>query len=99
VTLKDKVVLRFCNIILARRDDFSLRISDDNKITKLKLCLIYIDDSYLILVFPLHMFSINNFNVNLFSDTFCEHLFALPCIREEMVFVGGVVFKFHFIQG
>jgi hypothetical protein len=58
----------FGDIVLAGRVGFSLRISDDNKITELKLCLMCIDDSSLIFVFPLHMFSVNNFSVKLFSD-------------------------------
>jgi hypothetical protein len=51
----------FGNIVLDRRDGFSLRISYDKNITKLKLFLICIDDSSLIFVFLLHMFSVNNF--------------------------------------
>jgi hypothetical protein len=71
--LENKVVLSFgdfggqdCpqifgDIVLAGRVGFALRISDVNKITELKLCLMCIDDSFLIFVFPLHMFSVNNF--------------------------------------
>jgi hypothetical protein len=58
----------FGDIVLVGRDIFSLGISNDNKITKLKLCFVCIDDSSLIFVFPLHIFSINNFSVKLFSD-------------------------------
>jgi hypothetical protein len=45
----------FGDIALAGRASFALRISDVNKITKLKLCLLCID-SFMIFVFPLHMF-------------------------------------------
>jgi hypothetical protein len=48
----------FGDIVLAGRVGFALRISDDNKITELKLCHMCIDDSSLIFVFPLHMFSV-----------------------------------------
>jgi hypothetical protein len=68
VTLEDKVVLRFCDIVLVGKARFSLVIYDDNKITELKLCLMCIDDSSLVFVFPLHMFSVNNFSVKLFND-------------------------------
>jgi hypothetical protein len=58
----------FCDIVLVGRDVFSLGISNDNKFTELKLSLMCIDDSSLIFVFPLHMFSFNNFIIKLFSD-------------------------------
>jgi len=66
--LEDKVVLSFgdfggqgCphifgDIVLARRDGFSLGVSDDNKTKTLILCLMCIDDLSLIFLFPLHMF-------------------------------------------
>jgi hypothetical protein len=51
------------------RVGFSLRISEIDKVTEHKiLCLICVDDSSLILLFPLHIFSVNNFSVKLFSD-------------------------------
>ena len=58
----------FGDIVLAGRVCFSHGISGYNKIIKLKLCLMCIDDSSLIFVFPLHMFLVNNFSVKLFSD-------------------------------
>ena len=58
----------FGDIVLVGRISFSLRISNDNKITELKLCLMCIDDSSMIFVFPLHMFSVNDFSVKLFND-------------------------------
>jgi hypothetical protein len=57
----------FGDIVLDERAGFAHKISDDNKITELKLCLMCIDDSSLIFVFPMHMFSVNNFSVKLFS--------------------------------
>jgi hypothetical protein len=58
----------FGDIVLAGRDGFSLRISNVNKITEVKLCLMCIYYSSLIFLFPLHMFLVNNFTVKLFSD-------------------------------
>jgi hypothetical protein len=58
----------FGDFILVGRDSVSLMISNVNKITKPKLYLIYIDDSSMIFVFPLHIFPVNNFSVKLFSD-------------------------------
>jgi hypothetical protein len=58
----------FGDIVLIRRASFVLKIYDDNKITELKLCLMCIDDSFFIFLFPLHMFLVNNFSVKLFSD-------------------------------
>jgi hypothetical protein len=58
----------FGDIVFSVRAGFALRIYVVNKITTLKLCLMYIDDSSLIFVFPLHMFLVNNFSVKLFSD-------------------------------
>ena len=58
----------FGDIILARRAGFSLRIFVDNKITELKFCLMCINDSSMIFLFLLHMFSINNFSEKLFND-------------------------------
>jgi hypothetical protein len=60
--------LDFGDIVFTDRDAFYLMISDDNKITELKLCLMCIDDLSLINVFLLHMFSVYNFSVKLFSD-------------------------------
>jgi hypothetical protein len=58
----------FGDIVLVGCAGFSLRISNDNKITEMKLCLMCIGDSAMIFVFLLHMFSINNFNVKVFND-------------------------------
>jgi hypothetical protein len=68
LTLEDKVSSNFDDIVLVRRDGFSLGISDDKNIIELKLCLMCIDDSSLIFVFPLHMLSVDNLIVKLFSD-------------------------------
>jgi hypothetical protein len=47
-----------------------LRFEGLDKVTEHKLlCLLCIDDSSMILLFPLHMFSVNNFSVKLFSDS------------------------------
>jgi hypothetical protein len=59
----------FGDIVLDGRASFSLMIFDDTNITELKLRLMCIDDSSLIFVFPLHMFSVNNFSLKLFSDS------------------------------
>jgi hypothetical protein len=58
----------FGDIVLVGRVGFSLMIFYDNKIKELKFCLMCIDDSSVIFVFPLYMFSVNNFSVKLFSD-------------------------------
>jgi hypothetical protein len=52
----------FGDFVLAGRVGFALRISEIDKSYRTEnLCLICVDDSSLILLFPLHIFSVNNF--------------------------------------
>jgi hypothetical protein len=60
--------LDFGDIIMDGKASFSIKILDDIEIIELKLYLMCIDDSSLIFVFSLDMFSINNFSGNLFND-------------------------------
>jgi hypothetical protein len=52
----------FGGFVLVGRVGFSLKISEINKVTKHKFVShICVDDSSMILLFPLHIFSVNNF--------------------------------------
>jgi hypothetical protein len=77
--LEEKVVLIFGDIVLVERIGFVLSLGDIertsfvlrfeglDKVLEHIYCVSCIDDSSLILLFPLHMFLVNNFSVNLFN--------------------------------